>query len=266
MQVIPLSVKAQTDVDGGSIREQHRDRVENLRRVLQTGPELASAIHTLIVPTGSLARIDYPIPVARIRYEQVPLFDFDNEHPRAEFVEVLKRLAATFREDRSLARIAVVGHTDSVGTDAYNYALSLKRAASIAMLLAKFGVPTHKVTIHPMGEARHIASNETARGRALNRRVEFLLSSIPEAIPPSISNSPYHPARNDHPECRKAPHETQCVSPLSTRVPTHALDAGGNARPTGESIVVGQNTAVNVQEVAERLHVPIEKDERPILR
>lgn len=76
-------------------------------------------------------------------------------------------------EDADVVSIKVVGHTDSVGSDAYNQALSERRASSVAEYLLSQGVAPNKVTSEGKGESQPIADNETEAGRAKNRRVDL---------------------------------------------------------------------------------------------
>jgi len=76
-------------------------------------------------------------------------------------------------EDADVVSIKVVGHTDSVGSDAYNQVLSERRASSVAEYLISQGVAPNKVTSEGKGESQPIADNETDEGRAKNRRVEL---------------------------------------------------------------------------------------------
>jgi len=69
--------------------------------------------------------------------------------------------------------IDVLGHTDSTGSDAYNQALSERRAQSVADYLASHGVARARMGIRGYGEAQPIATNDTEAGRAQNRRVEI---------------------------------------------------------------------------------------------
>ena len=74
------------------------------------------------------------------------------------------------------ATFAVEGHTDSFGSDASNYELSQRRADAVrAYLLAETGVPEARITATGYGETRPIATNETAEGRAKNRRIDFVI-------------------------------------------------------------------------------------------
>lgn len=69
--------------------------------------------------------------------------------------------------------INVIGHTDSVGPEAYNETLSLKRATSVKDFMVSEGVDAGIIDISGEGERNPIASNDTDEGRALNRRVEI---------------------------------------------------------------------------------------------
>lgn len=85
--------------------------------------------------------------------------------------------------------IEVSGHTDAIGTDPYNAALSLRRAESVRAYLTRQGIGEGRLTTAGYGESRPILSNETRTGRALNRRVEFRLTggtdSLDDSLPPN---------------------------------------------------------------------------------
>ena len=72
--------------------------------------------------------------------------------------------------------VQVVGHTDNVGDAAYNQRLSEQRAQSVASVLISSGVAPARVQIVGRGENNPIASNQTAEGRAQNRRVEIIIT------------------------------------------------------------------------------------------
>jgi outer membrane protein OmpA-like peptidoglycan-associated protein len=72
--------------------------------------------------------------------------------------------------------ITVEGHTDSVGSRAFNMDLSLRRAQSVRDHLVSRGLPSETVRANGVGPDRPIASNGTADGRANNRRVEIVVS------------------------------------------------------------------------------------------
>ncbi|WP_101050178.1 OmpA family protein [Macromonas nakdongensis] len=74
------------------------------------------------------------------------------------------------------ARVTIVGHTDSTGSDAVNNPLSINRAASVRDYLTARGVPVAAVAIDGRGSREPIASNATVEGRARNRRVEMFMA------------------------------------------------------------------------------------------
>ena len=89
--------------------------------------------------------------------------------------ESLAKVAGIFLAYPDL-RLEVDGHTDSVGSDAYNQQLSEKRAASVRDYITQQGIPASSVTIQGFGKTQPIASNATAAGRRQNRRVELVVS------------------------------------------------------------------------------------------
>lgn len=77
--------------------------------------------------------------------------------------------------------IDVYGHTDSDGSDAYNQTLSERRAQSVADYLTSHGVQSARIATRGFGETQPIASNETAEGKASNRRVEIKIAPVTES-------------------------------------------------------------------------------------
>jgi OOP family OmpA-OmpF porin len=73
------------------------------------------------------------------------------------------------------ATIEISGHTDGDGEDAFNQALSEKRAQAVADYLVKAGLPADRFTAVGYGSTQPIASNDTDEGKAQNRRIEFLV-------------------------------------------------------------------------------------------
>lgn len=82
---------------------------------------------------------------------------------------------ATFLAKQPDTRIHIAGHTDSQGSEASNMNLSARRAASVGAYLASTGVNTARITSLGVGEASPVATNDTAAGRAINRRVEVTI-------------------------------------------------------------------------------------------
>jgi len=104
-------------------------------------------------------------------------FATDSSNVSADFYPVLDSVALVINEFEK-TYVDVVGHTDSTGADAYNQQLSEARASSVARYLESQGVLPARIVSRGMGESQPIASNDTAQGRSLNRRVEIILSPI----------------------------------------------------------------------------------------
>jgi OmpA-OmpF porin, OOP family len=83
---------------------------------------------------------------------------------------------AQYMRDNPHTRILIEGHTDSVGSEAYNDALSQRRADAVASALASRGVPADAIRAIGRGKSFPVASNDSAAGRQQNRRVEIIFS------------------------------------------------------------------------------------------
>ncbi|MDR9753559.1 OmpA family protein [Pseudomonas sp. SZMC_28357] len=100
------------------------------------------------------------------------LFDFDKSDLKPAAREKLDGLMDKLR-NADVVSIKVIGHTDSQGTEAYNQALSERRASSVAAYLLQQGLAPSKLTSEGRGESQPLADNDTEEGRAENRRVEL---------------------------------------------------------------------------------------------
>jgi len=104
-------------------------------------------------------------------------FATDSSDLSPAFFNVLNSVGKVLDEfDQTVVEVA--GHTDSTGSDAYNQALSERRASSVATYLASQGVIQQRLITVGMGESRPIADNGTAEGRQLNRRVEITMVPV----------------------------------------------------------------------------------------
>ena len=102
------------------------------------------------------------------------LFDFDKSVIKPEAAQILDRLVAFMNENKA-SKVALAGHTDNIGTEAYNLKLSDRRWMSVRDYVLKKGVEGGRVSGQGFGESKPIADNKTAAGRAKNRRVEIRL-------------------------------------------------------------------------------------------
>jgi outer membrane protein OmpA-like peptidoglycan-associated protein len=105
-------------------------------------------------------------------------FDFDKSNIRADARPILDEAISTLKQYKEIT-LSVEGHTDSIGTEAYNQKLSMRRAKAVADYLAKGGIDPQRMTEKGLGESQPVASNDTAEGRAQNRRVELKILQGP---------------------------------------------------------------------------------------
>jgi outer membrane protein OmpA-like peptidoglycan-associated protein len=107
------------------------------------------------------------------------LFDYNSAELRRESRVTLAELAGVFHRFPETSMV-VEGHTDWVGSEGFNQALSERRAASVASDLISRGVDPWRIEGRGWGKSRPIATNETPEGRQLNRRVEIRIVSTEE--------------------------------------------------------------------------------------
>ncbi|HHX90491.1 MAG TPA: OmpA family protein [Paracoccus sp.] len=102
------------------------------------------------------------------------LFATDSAALRPDLRSDLRAIAANLQQYPD-STIIITGHTDSTGAMAYNQSLSERRASSVAAVLIESGVSSGRVVPRGAGQTQPVASNETAAGRAQNRRVEIVI-------------------------------------------------------------------------------------------
>lgn len=102
-------------------------------------------------------------------------FDVGRADIKPNFRAVLDTFAAGLNRNPA-ARVTIVGHTDSAGSDAINNPLSVQRAAAVRDYLTTRGVAVGRIAIDGRGSREPVASNDTAEGRARNRRVEIFVA------------------------------------------------------------------------------------------
>jgi hypothetical protein len=103
-------------------------------------------------------------------------FDFNKWDIKPEYYPSLDRAVRVLEMNPKL-RVEIHGHTDSIGSQAYNLTLSEKRAQAVKDYLVSRGISTGRLTTRGMGKLDPVASNDTPEGRAQNRRVEFNIIS-----------------------------------------------------------------------------------------
>jgi OOP family OmpA-OmpF porin len=119
-----------------------------------------------------------PVPVVaaaptseKVTFEADTFFDFDKfalkPAGKAKLEDLVSKLIGT-----DIEVVVATGHTDSVGSDAYNQKLSMRRANAVKAFLVSKGIPADRIFTEGKGESKPVASNKTSDGRAKNRRVD----------------------------------------------------------------------------------------------
>lgn len=143
-------------VAGGAVGVyQDRQEAELRRRTAGTGIE--------VTRDGDVIKLNLPDGVT---------FDFGKSNLKSQFYPALDQVASTMAEYNQTV-VEVSGHTDSVGSDEANQALSVQRANSVSNYLVGKGLMRERFEVVGMGERYPVADNNNDDGRARNRRVEI---------------------------------------------------------------------------------------------
>lgn len=116
-----------------------------------------------------------PIEIGQIVRLNNVFFDFDKFDLRPESFVELDRVVKLLKENPAIT-IEMSAHTDSHGTDEYNFKLSDNRARSCMEYIISKGISTNRITSQGYGESKPVTENETDEGRQMNRRVEFKIT------------------------------------------------------------------------------------------
>jgi OOP family OmpA-OmpF porin len=124
-------------------------------------------------PAAAAPVVPVAAPVSeKVTFAADAFFDFDKAvlkpEAKAKLDDLVGKTSAV-----ALEVIIAVGHTDAVGTDAYNQQLSVKRSEAVKAYLVSKGIEKNRVYTEGKGEKQPVADNKTAEGRAKNRRVEI---------------------------------------------------------------------------------------------
>ena len=125
-----------------------------------------------VAPKAAPVPAPQPPAATKVTYAADAFFDFDKSVLKAEGKAKLDDLVGKVKAI-NLEVIIAVGHTDSVGTDAYNQKLSVKRSEAVKAYLVSKGIEKNRVYTEGKGEKQPVADNKTKEGRAKNRRVEI---------------------------------------------------------------------------------------------
>jgi outer membrane protein OmpA-like peptidoglycan-associated protein len=169
---------------------EHMDRMNRLKRLSDRKFIAQPEFHEHLISRQKLRQYNVDLRVLRVVFSQSVFFDTDKDEVRREAVPILDLVAETLRRDVPDVAVFVAGHTDSRGSDEYNYSLSVRRADSVARALFARGIGLARIWRIGFGESVPLLPNSTAQNMARNRRVEFLISAKPEAPVAWLADQP----------------------------------------------------------------------------
>jgi outer membrane protein OmpA-like peptidoglycan-associated protein len=186
----PMTEQAIMRAEGSAGAQYCPDKLEQAKAMAKDGAETYWACHTqeglnklaearrlaqeveqCKPPPKPMPKPAPPPPPKMIELRGVH-FAFDSAQITPEGQRILDEQVETLKENPGL-KVEIAGHTDAIGTDAYNQGLSERRAQSVKGYLVSKGIAAGRLKTVGYGETRPIASNDTEAGRAQNRRVEL---------------------------------------------------------------------------------------------
>lgn len=158
--------KAELENERKNLEAEKKARAEAEKRAAAAMASLQEIAKVKEEARGMVITLSGAVLFATGKYELLPI-------AREKLDEVAKAL-----KDQGYKQIIVEGHTDSRGKASDNDTLSLKRAESVRTHLVSQGIPSEKIRATGLGSGRSIADNNTAEGRANNRRVEIVVEPL----------------------------------------------------------------------------------------
>ena len=140
--------------------------------VVAPAPAPAPVVVAPPAPAPAPAPVVAPPAATKVTYAADAFFDFDKSVLKPEGKAKLDDLVGKVK-GINLEVIIAVGHTDAVGSDAYNQKLSIKRSEAVKAYLVSKGIEKSRVYTEGKGEKQPVADNKTGEGRSKNRRVEI---------------------------------------------------------------------------------------------
>lgn len=220
---------------------EHDDRVERIRRATRRlgvypAPDFSSTL-VRANQMPSVFRVD--TPVLRVSFSERTFFDTAQSRILPTGQAVIAAIAEAVRGEAPDVAMFVAGHTDSRGSEAYNYELSVRRSESVANALLGAGIGNIVLWRVGFGEAVPLYPNDTDEHLAFNRRVEFLFAARTEAVLQVLTNQLVTP----------------CVA--ATRAEAAACVGQAELRPDYEVVAVGPNrTTIGTDAPARRSAPP----------
>jgi len=175
---------AQTDADRAKANEElARAQAEQSRlEAEQAKRDKAAAEQQLFISLSQILETRREARGLIVSLSDV-LFDFNKATLKPGAREKLSKLSGILIAYPGPYRLQIEGHTDSVGSDEYNFRLSQDRAESVRYYLVQSGVASNRIAaVRGLGKTLPVASNDTPEGRQMNRRVEIVISDLSPTV------------------------------------------------------------------------------------
>lgn len=176
-----------------TVQLENSDRINRFQRLATIEDVAPPEVDQLVAAAGTAPTVNGPVPVVRVVFRESVFFASGSDVPLPQAAPVFDMIAANMAHDVPDAALTILGHTDAIGGDAYNMDLSKRRALAVMQQLADRGVNIAQMSTVAIGFHQPIAPNDTPEGRALNRRVEFLISANPDANLSVVQQIPTDP-------------------------------------------------------------------------
>lgn len=145
--------------------------------VCPSAPKAAPAPTPVAAMAAPAAAAPISTPVStKHTFNAGAMFAFDSAKLTPSAEQDMAKMAAEAKSLKTLNLVLVEGHTDNIGTAAYNQQLSIKRAMAVRTALIANGVPANLIEAKGYGFDKPVASNKSKDGRAQNRRVEITIN------------------------------------------------------------------------------------------
>lgn len=162
-----------TSGGGGAAHSQYRDNTLLISLRWEFGAPPPPPMQPAAAPAPAPVQAPPPAP-PQIRRSYLVFFDFDKSNITPEAERVIEQAAANAKEGH-VTRIQATGHTDTVGTEAYNMALSIRRANAVKSVLVREGIPADEIVVIGKGKTQPLVPTGDGVREPQNRRVEILL-------------------------------------------------------------------------------------------
>lgn len=162
------------------ITQSHEAMAERLRQLADGEIEADFTTEFLSPSEHRLTSMPYNIPVLRVVFRTDQFFAVDGTDVLPPAIPAWRTVADSLRQAPEGTALYIVGHTDAEGSKDYNFSLGQRRAEAVAKEIVRRGAFKSRIYRLSFGETLPLAPNNTAEGRATNRRVEFLFAITPE--------------------------------------------------------------------------------------